>query len=691
MIYEPASVAVCPQCQTPPPAATAVVETPPIRPTLEVKLDPVMLDSDRKKRPFLYLSVPKKFLTPKRIILSGGLVLVLGWLVFRTRPEPIPPGPHGGAVQQVAAATVATEAPAMVAAPNDLGARIASAKPGATITLPAGTYRGSFTIDRAIHLVGDTTAGPVIIQNEKAVGIAIKAENVVLENLTITADGGGEFAAVKVFAKSSAQLLHCVIDTPGLRGVFATGGKILATGTTFGTRGQGSGCQLEDGAYGELTECIFQNNRWGYSVFTTSEGKALKCQFRQNGQPNGDGTCAGVEGEKSYLLIDEGTFEDNPAGLIANKSGRLLMTGSTLRRNGVPAEADKTATSIVGVRQAGQVIIQKSHFDSNLRGMVVSTGSRAQIEDCTFTKNGIAGPQKQGLYFSHTLGIWDEGTKVLLFRTTIDQSILNGINIIDGANLEMEEVRITGSGLSGLAAGSNDQHRTEVAAVGCHFTGSKNDGINVFGDTVVKVTSSTIAQNGRHGALANGGKVAFIAEECDITDNREAGVLSDKGTFTVLSQSSILRNKYGAQSGGTEGGNKDSITLNHCTVSGNTAYGVIANSTCNVILDNSLVTKNKQNQYQAKGAVILETSNGSKPGRLTEDTKPKTGGMTGMEATPPAPNPQDAEPESKSPQKKERPSSTSNAKRPPSGKKPTPSPSDKAQEILRKVLRFVPR
>ena len=116
--------------------------------------------------------------------------------------------------------------------------------------------------------------------------------------------------------------------------------------------------------------------------------------------------------------------------------------------------------------------------------------------------------------------------------------------------------------------------------------------------------------------------------------------------------------------------------LNGCTISDSREFGVGAlHDTLNLV--NCTFTNNKKNLYKT-GGLALEQWTGEKPNpseqRTGVEPTGKTGGKTGMEPTAPPP--------AVAPQKKP----------PAPQRKPAPPPAgNKAEEIIRDVLRHLPR
>ncbi len=714
-IYEPAIHPACPDCQAPHPGSKPLSPAPASPPALPVAQEPLplvppekqtMLDSDRTKRPWNYLPAP----VPARgklilcAILAG--LLVGGWLILRPprkAPEPTPkptekasstatlatPNPTPVPIKDPVPTPQKDPAPVVLKdlapiSPKDLAAEIAKAKPGATLKLAAGTYRSGFTIDRPIHLIGDSTGGPVIIHNDDAGPLIIKAPGVVMENLRFTGQSKDLAALMNVIDKAEIDVRQCLFDTTGSHGLVGEAtAKITASRCTFSTNTQGTGLQLAGTSRAEVSDCLFKGNRWGCGFREAAQGRVKGCRFEQNGLPDKSGYSLGVSGEKTYAIAEQCTFTENQRGVVANDGGHLSLKGCIFKNNGVTDAPTHLSFGTLNASSRAQVLASECTFDSNRQGLVVQSGGSAKVDNSLFTNTGLRVAHANLAFFCNSVSATGEGSKVTLYKTNIRQALQIGVRVIEGAALEMEDCEVSGGLGSGLWVGMVEKMRSEAKVVNCRFLEHKMDGIYIWRDGVVTISKSTLSHNLSDGIEIAGDKATIAAEGCAITHNGQCGILSLQKAFSVLDGCTVQGNRYGVQNGLPKAKDGSGLFLNNCTVSDNTEFGVGALDG-SLTLDDCTVTKNKRNFYKT-GGLILETSNGKKPlpseQRTGVEPTGQTGGKTGVEDTTPVGGSADNGADS-TPQKK--PASTK--------RKPTPPPViNKAEEIIRDVIRYIPR
>jgi hypothetical protein len=716
-IYDAGSLAHCPDCQTASPFFATAEESVSPEASSKTNLPPplpqdeaIMLDSDRKKRPWLYFRAEHPYLAflldHKKIVGTVVLFALLGvGFVIRHRPKPTP-DTTAQAIPPMGSLTVAdkekpTTSPTppppaevlKITSSQDLAAEIAKAKPGSTIQLAAGTYRSGFIIDRPLHLIGDSTGGPVIIESNNLGSLQINAADVILENLRFTGQPGGNFALLKVLDKAVLDLRQCVFDTAGKFGVGAVAtGKFSADRCTFSTASSGTGIQLENDSRSELTDCLLKNNRWGCTIRESAQCKVVRCHFEQNGLPNQSGYSLGGTGAKTYALVEQCTFTANPRGVIANEGSHIILKGCVFKNNGVDDEPGHTTFGTVNANGGGQLLINDGTFDANKQGVIVQTGGSVKMENCNLTNNGLRTAPTLAFYAS-TISAENEGSKVSLFKTNIRQAQQSGLNIVTGASVEMEDCEVSGALRHGLGIGAGDQLHGEATVVNCRFLNNKFDGVNIAPDSLVKISRSSLSRNGRNGIHVTGNNAAVSAEDCDLSSNASCGIFARESAFAVISGSTLAANLYGAQTGEAKVKKGAILALKSCKITDSKSFGAGAFGEGTLDLIDTSFARNKKDHYKG-GGLILETWTGPKDEIDKKNglgPTGKTGGMTGLESTPATPASDDGEPKTEVTDSDDQKVSTNPQRRPPTKKKPTqPSRPSRPEEIIDKIRRHLP-
>jgi nitrous oxidase accessory protein len=216
--------------------------------------------------------------------------------------------------------------PAALTSP--LQARVDAARPGDTLVVPPGEYRGDLVIDRPLRLQG--TGRPRLVGSGTGSVVRIRAADVTLEGFDIDGLGGGDLgrdASGVHIAAPRAVVSDCRIDAC-LFGVYLreAHGSAVRGCRIHGIRGKDAG-EKGSGIHVWNTEGFaFEDNqivdvRDGFYIQSSSQGKVLRNVARD------------LRYGLHYMFSDDNLFEDN---LFENgAAGTALMYSRriTFRRN----------------------------------------------------------------------------------------------------------------------------------------------------------------------------------------------------------------------------------------------------------------------------------------------------------------------------------------------------------------------
>ena len=198
------------------------------------------------------------------------------------------------------------------------------------------------------------------------------------------------------------------------------------------------------------------------------------------------------------------------------------------------------------------MIVEDCTFDSNRQGVALLSGATAKITGPSFANTGLRTDDQNLLYYSQTISAAGTGTKAEVSQTIIKSSVQRGLNIVEGAMLEMEDCQVSDGLAAGLGVGVEGKPRCEVSAIRCQFTNNAVNGITIRAASFVRLVDSFVTGNGKKGISLQGDKTALLAENCDISYNQSCGVISSGEGFGTVISTRLTGNRYSAQAGASD-------------------------------------------------------------------------------------------------------------------------------------------
>ena len=284
-------------------------------------------------------------------------------------------------------------------------AELARAADGATIEVPAGLYRGPFTIERAVRL---HAAGPAHLRGDgRTHTVEIRAADVVLDGFEISGSGldlGRDHAAVHVSGARAVIVNNRIHDA--LHGIYvrqADGARIEGN-TIFGTRTVEQAVDplaaRATPAEGELCEVDLNQNRRGNGVHIWNSSGHVIARNTIRHTRDGvyfsfvdrsevrDNDIAGVRYGLHYMYSDDNRFEGNV--FRDNAAGAALMSSSgiVLRRNRFLASQGHRSYGVLLQTVEGSTL-EENEISGNTIGVFFESGHGNRLAGNRIDRNHI--------------------------------------------------------------------------------------------------------------------------------------------------------------------------------------------------------------------------------------------------------------------------------------------------------------
>jgi nitrous oxidase accessory protein len=263
----------------------------------------------------------------------------------------------------------------------DLQAAVAAARPGDTVTVPPGTYRGPLVVEHPMTLAA---AGRVVLDGGGAGDvIQIRAPDVTVRGFVIRNTGKSldrENAGITVLAPRAVVEENVLQDV--LFGIYVKGGAdAVIRGNTIGGKDlpvqrRGDGIRVWHSRHAVIENNTVRDSR--DAVIWFSDGVLLRRNRITNGR-------YGLH----FMYSDGNVIEDNH--LEDNSVGAFLMysKGLALRRN-VFARNRGPSGYGVGLKDMDGTIAEDNLFIGNRIGLHLDTSPSSMRVTDTFTRNVFA-------------------------------------------------------------------------------------------------------------------------------------------------------------------------------------------------------------------------------------------------------------------------------------------------------------
>ena len=473
-------------------------------------------------------------------VFVGAAVLLIGIAFFALHhpvppppnppnPNPVSPVPHeeSSPKPSLSESTPAysPSGPIVLGGGGNLSELIANAKPGGSVTIPAGIYPGGLVIDRPLHIVGDPRAsGQVVIQSEGKECLSVRSKGVTVQNVQFWCKAIGDLPAVSVADGAELEMEGCKIQSGSRLGLSVSGNASLKTlGSTFTTT-KGWAVLVKQQSHASFTQSSFSDAQIGLAVGSGASAELHSCAFEGLGIGDKTGAIMLIIGEKSQVTGDDCHVTNNAVGIGVREKASLTLTNCTFKGN--PTEN----VGLIVLREAQANIRGSTLVDSSPYAINVMSGATLTLDDTE-----ISGSRAGGLL----VGERNASPAHAKVRNSRFNRNALGIGIVAGSSVEIEDSECSenNEGIIVFEQGSRLQLKKTALA------SNRDHGLQVYANAEATVTDSDIRNNAR-GALSGvphkaSQRAALKLEDCRMGGNQVFGVGACAQSQLILTRCSF--------------------------------------------------------------------------------------------------------------------------------------------------------
>jgi Right handed beta helix region len=498
---------------------------------------------------------------------------------------------------------------------RNLSQVVGSATNGDTITIRPGRYEASLVITKDLALIGEGTspANVLIFFSQDQLNVVhIEAGHVTLTNLQIEQDFNGSFAAIYCAKQAHVELANCSVTSKSTYSVSVSDDVQLdARDSAFTSSEIGAGVSYYGRAQGAMTRCNILGNKFGLQVENQSRVNVDTCTFQYNGDQNGYGVVATVDGSGATLDIARSNFLQNSAGIYAQESGRLTMTGCTLENNGVSLETDHVTSGLICVQTAAQATLSNLVCKFNKQGISVLAAGKAQLNNVNLSGTGIVTSNQQYLIFCNTIYVNGDGTMATLSKSSISDAVCNGVVVINGAKAVVESSSISNSRFYGLVFGWDDGTPGYGTVTDSNLLGNHLSGFYIESKSSVEISGGEISNNLNNGVEVKGIGTFANLNNIYVRNHPQVGIMAHSGATLTAKHCTIEKNQFGVQAGLPDAGRESggTIVLESSVVQNNGAYGAISCAGSVINLTGNRFQNGRSDFLRELGGIIRNVGN----------------------------------------------------------------------------------
>jgi len=485
---------------------------------------------------------------------------------------------------------------------RSIGAALAEAEPGWTVSVFPGTYQETVIIKVPVTIMAEDRRGSVVIEAQTGSAIVMATESATLDGLVLrnadedraTVDAGmGKLrldqcevsarsgAAVFVRAGADLSMRDCRVENPGGAGILVMD---EATGTIEHTVVEHVGSSavvIRSGANPVLRDCTIRDVR-GNGVYGTEKarGTVTGCTITGTGGP------AIALDKQSVTQVRECRVEDSAdTGVFVASGARPVLEDCEI--------ADTSGAGILVEGGSDPRVRRAAVTRTRGSGIQVVGNSRGTYDDCSVTEAAASGFWlADGSDPAFTGGLLRRCTDAAVMvtdrasgtfeRLEIRDGRSDGVLVSGGGNPLLRRLTVADCRGHGIAveAGRARVEQSEVA-------GAMQPGLRVGASGDADVRGSSFRGSGEAGVLVETGGRAVL-RDCDVAESRAAGI-------TVAGNGDISANRcrvHGSSEAGVRLGAGATGTLTGCEVFGNDGDGMRVDTADHVTIRDCTVRDN---------------------------------------------------------------------------------------------------
>jgi len=458
-------------------------------------------------------------------------------------------------------------APGTPGAYPTIGAALARAVDGDTISVRPGRYTERLIVAKRVTISADDGPGTVEVSAAEGSVLVVNGGGVTLRGLGLGSDDT-ELAAVDV-QRGEAALDSCVVRAASWTALLSRLDGSLAMRGGAVVNPAGAGVVVTSARPSTLEGVTIEDA--GTSAVVVAESGALTLRQIRIRRPGGNGV--GVSGD-GRCLVDGGEVEGAAKPAIAVEGrGSVRITGLGIR---------DSATVDLYLRGEGEVAVSRATFaGAKVQSVHTGEGCTAVFQDCAFTGVGHTAVQvaagssprfERCTVSGATVGVGVEGGSPTFDGLTVDEARERVAVVTGGSNATF--TRLTAGGAGILVDQASRATFTEARLSGAGelltVTGGARAGLSaatvggglvVGADSDLSVRDSEITAAPADGIRVAGG-ARLTAGRCRVRDSGGHGVAIEAGGAATLTECEVL----GSGGDGVHVETAEPVSVIRCTV-----------------------------------------------------------------------------------------------------------------------------